>query len=239
MACVQCESVSDCRIDFRKKVSGCQVLLFWYFQRKFKCVLSTTGHGWSCFLPFWQHLTGAQLYRSRLFCMRPPFCCSFITCLHKRVHCQVHMKTRQKYRCPHNNQLLQFCSPVSASVSKKAYVKQPAHLLLQKLRLLIRRERNQVDWACEGRNHSFERGVFAKRSLWICKDLLTLHSKWSGRNRCKKIVHLSALVKLGRDYAPALSALGYDSTSRFIRPHRMCKRKVPTGKSAKSFPMKV
>lgn len=169
----------------------------------------------------------------------PSFLLSFITCLHKRVRCQVHMKARQKYRCPHNNQLLEFCSLVSASVPEKAYIKQPAHLLLQKLRLLIRRERNQVDWACEGRNHCCERGVFAKRSLWVCKDHLTLHGNRSGRNRCKKIVHLSAFVKLGRDYVPAFSVLGYDSTSRFLRPHRMCKRKVPTGKSAKSFPMKV
>ena len=52
-------------------------------------------------------------------------------------------------------------------------------------------------------------------------------------------MHLSAFVQLVRDHILAFSVLGYDSTSRFIRPHRMCKRKVPTGKSAECFPMKV
>lgn len=73
----------------------------------------------------------------------------------------------------------------------------------------------------------------------ICKEYLTIQSNWSGRNRCRRAQHLSACVRLVRDYEPALPVFAYDSTSRFVIPHRMCKRKVPTGKSAHSFPMKV
>lgn len=73
----------------------------------------------------------------------------------------------------------------------------------------------------------------------ICEEYLTIHSNWSGRNRCRRAQHLPACVRLVRGYKPALSVFAYESTSRFVKPHRMCKRKVPTGKSAKSFPMKV
>lgn len=59
------------------------------------------------------------------------------------------------------------CCSASAACPPEILGERGGPLLLGKLRLLIRREHNQVDWACGGRNHFSEEGGSAAHAACV------------------------------------------------------------------------
>lgn len=69
----------------------------------------------------------------------------------------------------------------------------------------------------------------------ICEEYLTIHSKWSGRNRCRRALRLSAGVRLVRDYDPTFSELPMTLPPGLSYPLECVREKYQQGNQHKAF----